>query len=87
MEQEDFSTGQLSKLVETNDAVITQLNTFTDEANGKIIVTIRINKEEVSDVIATFQRYDYHVIFHSGQEQYENELKSNYNHLMNFLQM
>jgi predicted transcriptional regulator len=87
MEPGDFSTGQLSKLVETNDAIITQLNTFTDEVSGKMIVTVRINKEEVSDVIATFQRYDYQVIFHAGQEQYENELQRNYNHLMNFLQM
>lgn len=87
MDSDEFSTGQLSKLVETNDAVITQLNTFTDEVSGKMIVTVRINKEEVSDIIATFQRYDYQVIFHAGQEQYENELKRNYNHLMNFLQM
>jgi predicted transcriptional regulator len=87
MEPDEFSTGQLSKLVETNDAVITQLNTFTDEVSGKMIVTLRISKEEVSDIIATFQRYDYQVIFHAGQEQYENELKRNYYHLMNFLQM
>jgi predicted transcriptional regulator len=87
MDPDEFSTGQLSKLVETNDAVIKQLNTFTDEVSGKMIVTVRINKEEVSDIIATFQRYDYQVIFHAGQEQYENELKRNYYHLMNFLQM
>jgi predicted transcriptional regulator len=87
MDPDEFSTGQLSKLVETNDAVITQLNTFTEEVSGKMIVTLRINKEEVSDIIATFQRYDYQVIFHAGQEQYENELKRNYYHLMNFLQM
>lgn len=87
MEHDDYSTGQLAKLVETNDAVITQLNTFTDEVSGKMIITLKINKEEVSDIIATFQRYDYQVIFHAGQEQYENELRRNYLHLMNFLQM
>ncbi|CAN5673872.1 CBS domain-containing protein [soil metagenome] len=87
MNREDYSTGQLSKLVETNDAVITQLNTFYDEVTGKLIVTLRINKEEVSDILSTFQRYDYEVIFHAGQEQYENELRRNYFHLMNFLQM
>ena len=87
MNREDYSTGQLAKLVETNDAVITQLNTFYDEATDKLIVTLRINKEEVSDILSTFQRYDYEVIFHAGQEQYENELRRNYFHLMNFLQM
>lgn len=83
----DYSTGQLAKLVETNDAIITQLNTFRDEVTGKLIVTIRLNKEEVSDILSTFQRYDYQVIFHAGQEQYENELRRNYIHLMNFLEM
>jgi predicted transcriptional regulator len=87
MDPEDYSTGQLAKLVETNDAVITQLNTFIDEAAARMIVTMRINKEEVSDIIATFQRYDYQVIYYAGQEQYENELQRNYLHLMNFIQM
>ena len=83
----EYSTGQLAKLVETNDALITQLNTFNDEITGKLIVTVRINKEEISDILSTFQRYDYQVIFHAGQEQYENELRRNYFHLMNFLEM
>ena len=87
MNREDYSTGQLSKLVETNDASITQLNTFFEEVTDKLIVTLRINKEEISDILSTFQRYDYEVIFHAGQEQYENELRRNYFHLMNFLQM
>ncbi|MES2649652.1 MAG: CBS domain-containing protein [Bacteroidota bacterium] len=87
MNREDYSTGQLAKLVETNDAVITQLNTVFDEVTGKLIVTLRINKEEISDILSTFQRYDYDVIFHAGQEQYENELRRNYFHLMNFLEM
>jgi acetoin utilization protein AcuB len=87
MDPPEYSTGQLAKLVETNDAIITQLNTFHDEITGKLIVTVRINKEEISDILSTFQRYDYQVIFHAGQEQYENELRRNYFHLMNFLEM
>ena len=85
MEPHQFSISEMSKLVETNDAHITQLNTVIDELSGHLTVTIRINKQEVSDVIATLQRYDYQVLFYSGEEHYENELRRNYNHLMNFL--
>lgn len=85
MEPHQFSISELSKLVETNDAHITQLNTVIDEVSGHLTVTIRINKQEVSDVIATLQRYDYQVLYYSGEEHYENELRRNYNHLMNFL--
>jgi CBS domain-containing protein len=87
MEPQQYSIGELSKLVETNDAQITQLNTIIDELTGHLIVTMRLNKQEVSDVVATFQRYDYQVIYFAGEEHYENELRRNYNHLMNFLTM
>lgn len=85
MDPHQFSISELSKLVETNDAHITQLNTAIDEISGHLSVTMRVNKQEVSDIIATLQRYDYHVVYYSGEEHYENELRRNYNHLMNFL--
>lgn len=85
MDPHQFSISELSKLVETNDAHITQLNTVVNELSGQLTVTLRLNKQEVSDIIATLQRYDYHVLYYSGEEHYENELRRNYNHLMNFL--
>jgi acetoin utilization protein AcuB len=85
MEPSQYSIGELSKLVETNDAQITQLNTATDESTGLLFVTLRLNKQEVSDIISTFQRYEFQVVYFSGEEHYENELRRNYHHLMNFL--
>lgn len=85
MEQRNFSFSEISKLVETNDAQITQLNTHWDGNNGSFFVTLKINKFEISDIVATFQRYEYQVKYYFGEEQYENELRSNYDHLMNYL--
>jgi CBS domain-containing protein len=82
-----YSFNELSKLVETNDAQITQLNTSNDPETGMMQVTIRINKTEISDIVATFQRYEYNVKYFFGEEQYENELKSNYDNLMNYLKI
>lgn len=82
-----FSFGEISRLVETNDAYITQLNTYPESDTGVVIVTIKINKIEVSDIVATFQRYDYIVRYYFGEEQYANELKENYNHLLSYLNM
>lgn len=82
-----FSFGEISRLVETNEAYITQLNTYPESDTGLIIVTIKINKIEVSDIVATFQRYDYAVRYYFGEEQYANELKENYNHLLAYLNM
>ena len=85
MEKVGFSFSEISKLVETNDAQITQLNTYTDAHTGSFFITLRINKLEISDIVATFQRYDYQVKYYFGEELYENELRSNYDHLMNYL--
>lgn len=85
MEKSDFSFSEISKLVETNDAHITQLNTHFDKNLGIYYVTLKINKFEISDIVATFQRYEYRVKYYFGEELYENELKNNYDHLMNYL--
>ena len=81
----NFSFAEISKLVETNDAQITQLNTYFDAGSTNFYITLRINKLEISDIIATFQRYEYKIKYYFGEEHYDNELRSNYNHLMNYL--
>ncbi len=86
-EKRNFSFGEISRLVETNDAYITQLNTYTETDTGLVVVTIKVNKVELSDIVATFQRYDYIVRYYFGEESYANELRENYNHLISYLNM
>jgi hypothetical protein len=50
-------------------------------------VTIKLNKLEVSDIVATFQRHEYNVKYYFGEELFENELKTNYDNLMNYLKI
>jgi acetoin utilization protein AcuB len=85
MDRVQFTFSEIIKLVETNDAQVTQLNTYFDTITSSFYITLRINKMEVSDIISTFQRYEYKIKYYFGEEQYENELRSNYNHLMNYL--
>lgn len=84
VDRKNFSFGEISRLVETNDAYITQLNTLV-ENESRLLVTLKINKSEVSDIIATFQRYDYSVKYFIGEENYNNELQENYEHLISYL--
>jgi len=87
LESKNYSFTEINRIVESNDAQITQLNTFTDQENGTIQVTIRVSKLEVSDIISTFQRYEYNVKYYFGEELYENELRTNYDNLMNYLKI
>lgn len=87
MERKSYSFGEISRLIETNDAHITQFNTYTEAETGLLIATIKLNKMEVSDILSTFQRYEYSVRYFFGEEHYENELKYNYEHLMTYLKV
>lgn len=87
MERSGYSIGELTRLVETNNANITQLNTYTEAGTGLLIVTLRISKMEIADILATLQRYDYSIRYYFGEEAYENELKENYDLLMAYLRI
>lgn len=87
MESTSYSFAEISRIVETNDAQITQLNTYVDPETGIMQVTIRISKLEVSDIVSTFQRYEYNVKYYFGEELYENELRTNYDNLMHYLKI
>jgi CBS domain-containing protein len=87
MDKRNFSFGEMSRLVETNDAYITQINTYIDSTTGLLQVTVKVNRSEISDIIATFQRYDYTIRYYFGEENFQNELRENYDLLMTYLKM
>lgn len=81
----DYALGEINRLVESNDAMIMHVNTIQDPMSDFLQVILRINKEDVSDIVATFQRHEYTVLYYFGEESYTNELQSNLNHLLNYL--
>lgn len=84
IDKKKFLLSEINRLVETNNTQIFQLNTIK-ENEDTLLVTLKVNKTEVSDIVATFQRYDYSVKYFIGEEHYTNELQENYEHLMSYL--
>ena len=80
-----YSLAEISRLVETNNAQILQLNSFFDQTNGTMVITIKLNREDASAIIATFQRYDYQVLHYFGNSPLNNDIEDHYLHLMNYL--
>lgn len=85
MERHQFAISEISRIVESNDATILHLNSTIHPETGMLTVTLHINKKEISAIVATFERYDFDVIYYFGNEKFENEIHSNYRHLMNYL--
>ena len=85
MERSQFAISEISRIVESSDATILHLNTTVHAEPGMLTVTLHINKKEISAIVATFERYEFDVIYYFGNENFENEIHSNYRHLMNYL--
>ena len=85
MERSQFAISEISRIVESNEATVLHLNTTIQPETGLLTVTIHINKKEVATSVAAFERYEYDVIYYFGEEKFENEIHSNYQHLMNYL--
>ncbi len=85
MERSQFAISEISRIIESNDATILHLNTTVHAETGMLTVTIHVNKIEISAIVSTFERYEFDVIYYFGNENFENEIHSNYRHLMNYL--
>lgn len=87
MERLQFSISEISRIVENNDSTILHLNTTTDSVTGLLTVTLHINKREIASIISSFERYEYDVVYSFGNEKFENEINTNYQNLMNYLDL
>ena len=85
MERNQFAISEISRIVESNDATILHLNTTVQQETGMLTVTLHLNKKEISTIVASFERYEYDIIYYFGDEKFENEIHINYRHLMNYL--
>ena len=85
MERTQFAISEISRIVESNNATILHLNSTVHPQTGMLTVTLHTNKKEIAAVVATFERYDYDVIYYFGTENFENDIHTNYRHLMNYL--
>ncbi|KAA9041877.1 CBS domain-containing protein [Ginsengibacter hankyongi] len=85
MERSNFSISEISRIVESDGAVILHLNITIKPDTSLIQITIHLNKKEISVIIAAFERYEYTISYYSGEQLFENEIDNNYRHLMNYL--
>lgn len=80
-----FTLSEINSIVESDGASILHFNVSPHPSSDLLEITLQINKKEVSMIIATFERYDYSVSFYSGEELFENEINTNYNNLIKYL--
>ncbi|MBL7917485.1 MAG: CBS domain-containing protein, partial [Bacteroidia bacterium] len=68
-----------------NDAKILSLHVSSVPDSVKIEVTIKVNVEDLSRIVQTFNRYNYTVKATFHQSDFENGLKDRLNEFLHFL--
>jgi acetoin utilization protein AcuB len=82
----DYSLAEIARFVEENNAKIISSNIVEDALDkGKIKVTIKINKLEISRIVATLERFGYSVVGRYQEQQPEDGGKDRIDMLMRYL--
>ncbi|MCL3780455.1 CBS domain-containing protein [Prolixibacteraceae bacterium JC049] len=88
MNEFDYSLSQISQIVESNDAKILNLYIKTIPGTREIIVTLKVDKVDLSPIIQTFVRYDYNIknVF-MDDSLLNNMYDDRFDQFMNYLNM
>ncbi len=80
-----YSLSEISRIVEMENAAVlsTFLHDLEDSAN--ILVTLKINVNEIQPIIKSFERYDYVIRASFAEQEYLDNLKERYDLLMSYL--
>lgn len=81
----DNSLAHIAQIVESNNAQV--LSSYVDEIpdSTKLTVTLKINKIDISQIVASFLRYDYHVLATFNHTNQKSDGTDRYDSLMNYL--
>lgn len=81
----DYSLAQIAQIVEGNDAKVLSSYITSNADSTKIEVTIKINKEDLSPIIQTFNRYNYTIKASFHQSEFVEDLKNRFDSFMNYI--
>lgn len=86
VEAKNYSLTEISRIVESNNAMILQTMLST-QPNNSLRVSIKINKVDLKEIQASFERYNYNVIAVYHQSVFEYQLQDRYDSLMRYLEV
>jgi acetoin utilization protein AcuB len=85
LNQNDYSVTQIGNIVEGNDAKILSLHVSSVPDSTKIEVTLKVNREDLTRILQTFNRYNYTIKASYNYGDYDNDLKNKLDEFMHFL--
>lgn len=80
----DYSFSEVAQIVESNNAKYIG-GFITEMMNDVVQITIKISTENFSDVVQTFRRYNYNIIFGNSDDKFLEDLKERSDYLDKYL--
>ena len=85
MSKRDYSLAEIARIVESESAAILSSFITTNLESTRVDITIKINRQNIQSVIATFERYDYEIKASFNEADYVGSLQERYDALMSYL--
>ncbi len=85
MVRQDYSLAQIARIVESENAVILTSHVQTYPDSPRIDVTLKINRQTIHNLLATFERFGYQVKASFNESEFFDTLRERYDGLINYL--
>jgi acetoin utilization protein AcuB len=81
----DYSLQEIARIVEGNDGKIISVHSHMLADSSRMEVTLKINREDISDILQTFERYEYLVRNTYQHSRFHEDLRERYEELMRYI--
>lgn len=85
MSKHDYSLAEIARIVESENAAILSSFITTNLESTRVDITIKINRQNIQSIIATFERFDYEIKASFNEADYVGSLQERYDALMSYL--
>ncbi len=80
----DYSLSEVAQIIERNSARL--FGAFISKSEGQHIeITIKLNTQNINEIIQTFRRYEYTIVTEIKEDHYLNDLKERSEYLQKYL--
>ena len=83
----DYSLAEIGQIVESNDAKILSTYITSHSNSTRLELTLKLNKTNISDVLQTFNRYDYVVKASYHDDEFAEDYKDRLEYFMNYINL
>ncbi len=87
MNQIDYSLQLIARIVEGNDAKVLSAYAHTLAGTNRMELTLKVNREDISDILQTFERYEIQVKTTYQGSRFHEDLRGRYEELMRFINL